>query len=241
MNTANNKSNAAMCGLMIVLMLAVSAWAWTQLPADARLPIHWNASGQVDGYGGRFAALFIMPIMAAVVAATLLILPLFDPRKPNLARSSKAYAAACIAIMGFLLCLHLAVVAAAFGKPVRVPMVANFVSGVMFIVLGNYMAKVRSNFIFGIRTPWTLSSELSWHRTHRLGARLFILLGLGVIVSAVTMSDAVTIGILVGGLLLATLVVSVYSYVVWKNDPQKTPAGMSPVHSGPPARSEESD
>ena len=53
--------------------------------------------------------------------------------------------------------------------------------GVMLIVMGNFMGKIRSNFVFGMRTPWTLSSELSWNKTHRLTGKLFMLWGLVVL------------------------------------------------------------
>ena len=35
------------------------------------------------------------------------------------------------------------------------------------------MPKIRSNFFFGIKTPWTLSDPRVWERTHRLGGYCF--------------------------------------------------------------------
>ena len=49
--------------------------------------------------------------------------------------------------------------------------------GVLFIVLGNFMGKIRPNWFVGVRTPWTLSSKLSWDKTHRLAGWLFMLMG----------------------------------------------------------------
>jgi uncharacterized membrane protein len=46
----------------------------------------------------------------------------------------------------------------------------------MFILIGNYSGKFAAIFA-GSENAWTLSSELSWHKTHRLAGRLFILLG----------------------------------------------------------------
>ena len=55
------------------------------------------------------------------------------------------------------------------GQDVRINEMTFAAIGLMFIVLGNYMGKVRKNFFIGIRTPWTLASDEVWNRTHRLG------------------------------------------------------------------------
>jgi len=50
--------------------------------------------------------------------------------------------------------------------------------GLLFIVMGNYLSKIKPNWFMGIRTPWTLSSEEVWNKTHRFGGKIFILGGL---------------------------------------------------------------
>jgi len=49
--------------------------------------------------------------------------------------------------------------------------------GLLFIFLGNLLPKVPKNYFIGIRTPWTLSSEDIWQRTHRLGGWCFVISG----------------------------------------------------------------
>lgn len=87
------------------------------------------------------------------------------------------------------------------------------------IILGNYMGKVRSNFFFGIRTPWTLSSDLSWNRTHRLGGKLLVLAGLVLLPLAILIDDP-RLNAIIGGAIVTVvaLVLVVYSYVVWRHD-----------------------
>ena len=50
--------------------------------------------------------------------------------------------------------------------------------GLLFIVLGSCLDRVRPNWFVGIRTPWTLSSRLSWTKTHRVGGWLFVASGM---------------------------------------------------------------
>ena len=92
----------------------------------------------------------------------------------------------------------------------------------MFIVIGNYLPKVRPNYMVGIRTPWTLTSDLSWDRTHRIGGRLFVLEGVVfIILGLVRPASGTLIGVLVGGIVLMLVVLFGYSYRVWKTDPAR--------------------
>ncbi|HUO05918.1 MAG TPA: DUF1648 domain-containing protein [Candidatus Binataceae bacterium] len=59
---------------IIAAMFVVAAWSWSSVPA--RLPVHWNAAGRIDAYGGKFTALLFLPIVATAVYALLEILSL---------------------------------------------------------------------------------------------------------------------------------------------------------------------
>jgi uncharacterized membrane protein len=102
------------------------------------------------------------------------------------------------------------------------------VPAVIVTVLGNYLGAVRSNFFFGVRTPWTLSSELSWERTNRLAGRLLV--PLGVIVALMALAGWALAGLATFiVLLVASMAVAVaYSYRVWRDDPQRSDIGRQP-------------
>jgi uncharacterized membrane protein len=207
-------------GVVLLLMFVLSAWAWMRVPAGQRIPVHWGMSGQVDRYGGKSEALLLLPLVALGMVGLLALIPRLEPRRLNLERSVKAYTAVWLGILGFLLVLHVVLVLTALGWPVGVPLVAACSVGALLVLMGNYLGKTRSNFFFGIRTPWTLSSELSWSKTHRLGGKLFVILGLGTIVTGL-LGPFVQFIWLLGGASLVVAVVLVYSYVVWRADPDK--------------------
>ncbi len=121
--------------------------------------------------------------------------------------------------------LQLMVVLAAVGRPLDVTLVLGFGTGLLFVVIGNVLGKVRSNFMFGVRTPWTLSSDLSWNKTHRLVGRLFVLLGFAVAVATVVAGNEAYLAVLLGGIAIVIAVAFVYSYRVWKTDPNKLNVG----------------
>jgi uncharacterized membrane protein len=87
----------------------------------------------------------------------------------------------------------------------------------MIIILGNYLGKVKPNWFMGIRTPWTLSSDSVWNKTHRLGSRLFIVVGVCALI-ATWLKPAVSMIIFLVGMIGTTLLLYVYSYLLFKNE-----------------------
>ena len=220
----NRKPGLIASALSIAFIGAVTLWAWPQMPEGRQLVIHWDAAGNPNGYASKGWALLLLPILALAIALLLAVIPPIEPRRVNLARSGKPYLAAWIGTMVVLAGAQLLIVLAAVGHPANVVTIASLLVGGLLIVIGNYLGKARSNFFFGIRTPWTLSSDLSWDKTHRLGGRVFVATGAAMIIAGLTRSGTVFAVVLVVLLALIAMV-TVYSYVIWRGDPLKHPVG----------------
>ena len=207
---------------VIAVMLAMAAWAWVQLPAGADVPIHWGADGTVNGTAPKTIGLLLLPLLATGVAIVLAFLPRFEPRRANLERSGKAYGAVWVAVLLLLAGIQALVVATALGATVDISRLTLFGIGLLYLVIGNYLPKVRPNYMMGIRTPWTLTSDLAWAKTHRIGGRLFVLEGLVFIAMGIVgVSPEALLVVLIAGIVLLLVVLFAYSYQVWKTDPAK--------------------
>lgn len=217
-NKHDYKNMLIFSGMIFLLAVAVTLFAWAKVPADAQIPIHWNAQGEVDNYGSKVFGLLMGPGLIFFISLLLAFVPRMEPRRDNLLQSQKAYKVVWGFIVVFMLGLHLITTSAALGKDVNMATMMSFAMGILFMAIGNYMGKIRSNFMFGIRTPWALSSDLSWNKTHRLGGRLFFLVGLLVFVSAFFQRGDLSFGLLIGGLFVTLILVFPYSYWVWKQD-----------------------
>ena len=100
--------------------------------------------------------------------------------------------------------------------------------GALLVVIGSVMGKIRPNWFVGVRTPWTLTSKRSWLKTHRLGGWLFMIWGLIQIPVGLLLPGARIFTLVAALAVIATLLI--YSYVVWRNDPDKLPAvGTTPA------------
>lgn len=209
----------------LLFELGIAAYGFSRVPPGARVAVHWDAMGHPNGYGSALFAFLLVPGLTILISAGLAFLPSIEPRARNLQRSGAAYAAVWISLLLLLAAVQAGVVLTAVGAAPSetVAHVALVAVGVMLAVVGNYLGKVRSNFFFGIRTPWTLSSERSWNRTHRLGGRLFVAIGLTV--AATSVFPWVGIVALAVGIPAMIVLLFIYSYVQWSRDPAKLPMG----------------
>jgi uncharacterized membrane protein len=208
---------ATISGLLILGMTIAAVWAAAQLPAGARVPIHWNIDGVVDQRASVSSALGLLPGIAAVLFVATVFLPRIDPRGANLLRSPTAYGTIWIALTVFFAALQGQLIAAAFGaEPHMLGYVTALVGG-LFVVIGNVMGKLRWNYTVGIRTPWAIANEEVWDKTHRFGGWVFVIGGFVLLASAFLLPEG-------RGLTLMTLAVaasiviavSVKSYLTWR-------------------------
>ncbi len=207
---------------VVAAMLVLAAWAWAQLPADAQVPVHWGVDGRPDGFADKTVGLFLLPGIAALIAILLAVIPSIEPRRANLERSGKPYGATWIGVMLLLGVIHVLAVGVALGAELDVTRIMLVAAGALFVVIGNYLPKTRPNYLLGIRTPWTLTSDLSWTRTHRVGGRLFMLEGAILVASGLLdVGSGALLGLIIGGLALIVGIMFAYSYVVWKDDPAR--------------------
>jgi uncharacterized membrane protein len=213
--------------IILAGMFAGAAIAWPHAPD--RIPVHWTINGQVDRYGGRFEGLLLMPLVALGIYVLMLVLPRIDPGRANYARFRGAYNAIRIALLVLFAVFYVVIQLWVWTGHADIALIAPLAMGIVSIVLGAVLGKIRPNWFVGIRTPWTLSSKVSWVRTHRAGGWLFMVVGLATI-GATFISPRLAFWVLIGGLIGGTVALVIYSYVLWRQDPDKIPpAGTLPA------------
>ena len=207
-------------GLMILLMIISGLIGAGIMPAGSELPVHWSLDGTADRFMNKWAAIFLMPMIATGILALLAFLPLIEPRKDHLLRSQGALNTIVLAAIGLMLLVHCLMLAEGLGHALDVPRLLTAGIGVLLILIGNVFGKIRSTFFLGTRTPWTLSSERSWAKTHRLGGFLFVALGVSLLIGVIAgLSPATLISWLLTGIFSVVIGLIVYSYFVWRSDP----------------------
>jgi uncharacterized membrane protein len=211
--------------LVLLAMFALAAWSWRTAPE--RVPVHWNADGQVDRFGGKPEGLLVAPVVALAIYVLMRVLPRLDPGRANYASFAGAYNVIRLTALAMFATIygwtHLQMRGLAAPDAQRL---FPLLMGLVFIVLGGVMGKIRPNWFVGVRTPWTLSSKRSWVQTHRLAGWLFVLAGLSMWACLIVRPSWVG-GVIPASVLLASGVSVVYSYFVWRTDPDKVPPAQT--------------
>ena len=199
--------------VLLVLDALFGAFIWGLLPA--RVPIHWNAAGKIDGWGPSWVNAFLIPAIAFAVYLVFLYIPLVDPHRGNYPAFEGSLRAFRYLIVGFLVLVHLLVVGASMGYAVRVDVVIRAALPLLFVGIGTRLPRLKRNWFFGIRTPWTIASEEVWNRTHRLAGPVWIWGG-AFLVACAFLPPTPGLAALVAGTVVLALIPVVYSAVLYR-------------------------
>jgi len=151
------------------------------------------------------------------IGLLLSVLPKIDPRQKTFEHHGSVYWLLINATLIFLAGVQAVLVGVNLGWPLRIPLLIPVAIGLLLMIVGNLMPRMRPNWIMGIRTPWTLASEQVWRKTHRVGGYCFMAMGLLMILIGF-FSTASRFPYLLGGTLTLALVPVVYSYFAWRRE-----------------------
>lgn len=213
----NRKLRIAAYALAIITLL-MTVVLYPSLPDQ--IPMTWGTDGTV-GYNDKYQ-IFFMSGMGILFAVLFDILPKIDPRRKNYQKFGSYYDGFCVFMQLFLLIMNGVILTESF-RPgtVSVPVITMLCMGILFLFIGNILPKVKSNFYMGIKTPWALSSEEVWRKTHRLGGKCFFLVGIVLIASSFLPDQKAVFWITFVCIMAACLIPSAMSYIWWRREQNK--------------------
>ncbi len=162
--------------LLVGAAFGASLIFYTSLPA--RLPIHWDIDGNVDGWAGRPFAVLIVPSLGLLFLFFVLAGEWLSPRHFKVSTFRSSFNSLMVVCAALMVYMHALVLAAGLRPGSRYGRWIIAGLFLFFAWIGNLLGKTRPNFWIGIRTPWTLASDAVWIATHRFGARVFMLVGI---------------------------------------------------------------
>ncbi len=202
---------------LVLAMACLSLTAAYFLPGN--VPLRFNANGVPTQYGSLDVPLALMPLVAVMLTAIFAVLSQAEPRRDNLIASRVPYATRWIGGLLIIAAVHLWIIYTLVttvrgAAPVDPERLFMALAGVLIVIMGSQLARLRSNFMIGIRTPWTLSDDQTWQRTHRLARVPVVLAGL-VIVEAFAAPKAILFAIVMTIVIATGIALAVLSYVLW--------------------------
>ena len=201
-------------GLLIMAGMAVySALVFPALPTE--IPIHWNLFGEPDSTMAKFPGAFLMVLVGIAVWLLFAGLPRIDRRRGHHTDLNHSYWLLCNLVLVFLAAAHVLVLGLGLGWDVD-PVQAMLIGmGLLFVGIGPLLPRISSNRWTGIRTPWTLSNETVWRRTHRIGGYTVASAGL-LVAAAAFLPHPARLWVSALAFLAMVMIPVVYSYSIWR-------------------------
>jgi uncharacterized membrane protein len=211
----NRKSLLVMCAL-VAASVAASVFLYPQFPE--MFASHWNAAGQADGWMSKSFGAFFVPGLMLFFIGLYALIPRIDPLKHNLGAFRKEYDLLWLALTAFFAYVHGIIVMWNIGARFGFVYWMTPAFAGLWYILGIVLSRAKRNWFVGIRTPWTLASDIVWDKTHAFGAKLFKATAIVVLLGLLFPAEWVVWFILIPAL-ATSLSTIIYSYVAWKRLP----------------------
>ncbi|PMC57826.1 hemolysin expression modulating protein [Dolosicoccus paucivorans] len=201
-----NKKTILITALLPVLPIVFGLLLWNQLPEQ--MATHFNADNKVDGFSSKLFTVVGLPLIMLGGHMLSALMTTIDPRRRNI--SNKMFSLV-LWLMPFISIFTLTMIYAYnLGIPINTNLFGHLLVGLIFLIVGNYLPKIRQNYTIGIKLPWTMNNEENWSRTHRLGGVVWMIAGAFILLSGfITSFNAEWT--LLGVVLVAILVPTIYS------------------------------
>ncbi|MBI4149600.1 SdpI family protein [Candidatus Woesearchaeota archaeon] len=148
---------------LIPLALVLLSWAIAALA-------YWLVPTRIPVASQNNVLIFLLPGIVLVVYLLFQYLPVLEVHAKNIVRFPHLFGVKTAVVL-FLFLVYIITLPSAFGlqSPFMRDAILVLVAALLFY-LGTVIKEIRRNFFIGIRTPWTLSSDKVWERTHKLGS-----------------------------------------------------------------------
>lgn len=193
--------------ILCLIVLSVIITAVLMLFMPDQIPAHYNSAGVVDRMGSKFESL-IWPVLTAFMGVFFLLMQKIG-KTPS---EKKIFYIVGVVMELFFIVLGVYFMAksiaydpsaAAADINADVTRIAAVAIGIVLIVLGNFMPKISRNKLFGLRTTWTLSSDIVWQKSNRLCGICGVVCGLLIVLAAVVLPSS------------AALIVCILLFAAW--------------------------
>ncbi len=211
----NSKFIITITILLAILPAVILLLVYNSLPEQ--VPMNYSFSGEVNSYGSK-NEMWLFPGINIFLAILFYVLPKIDPKRNNYKKFGKFYVGTkLVTLLFFNIIFVLMVGIAIYPDMVKMNLFILVGVGLLFVFIGNYIPQAKQNFFVGIRTPWTLSSENVWIKTHRIGGYCFIISGLIIAICAF-LPEVIGITLFIISVVIASFIPIVMSYIYYKKE-----------------------
>lgn len=202
-----------------------------QFMAD-EVPMHYNASGEIDRYGSRYEN-FIFPVMILIFNVFWEVFISSFRKKALKAEQEKerkeaqssitvlGYAAVGTTIMFVIMqCVILMMAMSASEGQQKAEfdfnIICNSLMGFLLVFLGNILPKTKRNSAVGVRTVWSMDNDTTWEMSNRFGGKVMIVSGLLILIESFIIKGFASTMVELAIIIAMGVAMTVYSAKVYK-------------------------
>ncbi|MBE5813891.1 MAG: DUF1648 domain-containing protein [Clostridiales bacterium] len=167
--------------IIILLPMLAGVILWNKLPEQ--FPIHFNAAGEVDGFGSKDFGVFGLPLILVAIHCLCVVGSLkLEPKAENL--EGKLFSLVLWITPVLSIVMNALVYCTALGMNMNMQIILPLLIGLLMVIVGNWLPKCKPTRTLGIKLPWTLADEENWNRTHRFAGPVWVICGMVIMLCA---------------------------------------------------------
>jgi len=214
----NRMYGIVLSSILTLLPMFVGIFSWNTLPDE--LPVHFNFSGEAYGYADKLEVIVVLPLFVLVMHLVIVFATIPDPEQSANTIGNRVYSFLLfIAPLVSIFCTVMI-----FTEPLNLKVdlltIIQVFFAIIYLIIGNYLPKIRRNKFVGTKLPWTIKSEYNWDKTNRLTGWLFFILGIifliNIFIRSINESGVLILWLV--GVLVVTVIPTFYSYVLSKKE-----------------------
>ncbi|MBN2881564.1 SdpI family protein [Candidatus Woesearchaeota archaeon] len=198
--------------IIIALLFIFSISVFLILPE--KIVTHWDENSIPNGTMNKTLGVFLTPLITLFIYALLIFIPRIDPLKKNFKDFQKEYSLFTTVFLLFM--TYMQVITMLWNLNIKIPIFLATIPAlsILFITIGTTFENIKPNWFIGIRTPWTLSNENVWKKTHKEGSKVFKIMGILLLATIAVPKLAFYMLIII--ILTGVIYLTVYSYIQYK-------------------------
>ncbi len=216
-----NKKRILYFALMFLpLLIAVIALPF--LPE--KIPAHYNFAGEIDRWGSKYETL-IFPLVTIGMGLFMLWMAKISAKQEEGGKNNEKivfYTGMGLSVFFTLehcFSIYKSFAAAesmSYAHEADINQFVCILLGISLVIMGNFMPKLRSNGIIGLRTPWSMKNDITWKKSQLFGGISFIICGALMVACGIFIDGYIAMCVALGLIIIDTIVCVIYSYKIAK-------------------------
>ena len=203
-----HKKMIVFTSIVTLLPIVIGLLLWKQLPDS--VATHFGADNQPNGYSSKIFAVFGLPLILLMIHFICVVVTNIDPKAKNISKKVFRVVLWICPLVSLIVCSI--IYAYNFGYQFNMVFIDGLLIGVFYLILGNFIPKIKPNCSIGFRVPWALCDSENWYHTHRFGGKCMVIGGIVLIVT----SPLQNMWILAVLIVIPCILPAIYSYLYYR-------------------------